>query len=323
MFATGLPGMSMSFFAAASFTIAIPSAVSVFAWIATIWYGRPVYRTPFLFVVGFIVLFVLGGLSGVMTAVIPFDWQLTDSYFVVAHLHYVLIGLNVFPAIGALYYWLPKITGRMLSERLGRWNFWTMFVGFNVAFFPMHTLGLLGMPRRIYTYASGLGWESQNLVVSIGAFLFAIGILLFLINFGWSLTRGPEAGPNPWSAGTLEWATTSPPPPHNFAVIPTVENRHPLWEDGRAETGANPSRQNTLQEVGHDVLGTSVLDARPEATHEMPHGSLWPLALSLCLIFLFAGLLAHRWSVAGIGGVLLFVSLVVWLWGEGGRRAAA
>ena len=166
-----------------------------------------------------------------MTASAPVDWQLTDTYFVVAHLHYVLIGINVFPVVGALYYWFPKLTGRLLDERLGDWNFWTMFVGFNLGFFPMHLLGLLGMPRRIYTYPTGMGWSALNLIVSLGSFLFAIGVLLLLINIAVSLRRGRRAGPNPWDAPTLEWSVPSPPPPYNFAVIPTVASRHPLWEE--------------------------------------------------------------------------------------------
>ena len=174
MFATGLPSLSLAFFSAASMIITIPSAVSVFAWIATIWTGRPVRTTAFLFFASFIFLFVIGGVSGVMTAAVPFDWQLTDTYFVVAHLHYVLIGINVFAVVGGMYYWFPKMTGRMMDERLGRWNFWTMFIGFNLGFFPMHITGLLGMPRRVYTYSSGLGWDRLNLITTIGAFLFAL-----------------------------------------------------------------------------------------------------------------------------------------------------
>jgi heme/copper-type cytochrome/quinol oxidase subunit 1 len=166
MFATGMPMLSLAFFSAASLVITIPSAVSTFAWIATIWTGKPVLTTPFLFLSSFIILFVIGGVSGVMTGAVPFDFQLTDTYFVVAHLHYVLIGINVFPVIGGIYYWFPKMTGRMMSERLGRWNFWTMFLGFNIGFFPMHIVGLMGMPRRIYTYAPGLGWDTINLITT-------------------------------------------------------------------------------------------------------------------------------------------------------------
>ena len=182
-------------------------------------------------------LFVIGGVSGFMTASVPVDWQLTDTYFIVAHLHYVLIGINVFPVVGGVYYWFPKMTGRMLDERLGRWNFWVMFIGFNLGFFPMHISGLLGMPRRVYTYAPNMGWDTLNLITTVGSFLFAIGVLLLLINVAISWRRGEAAGPNPWDAATLEWLTPSPPPSYNFTVIPTVASRYPLWEDRLKEIG--------------------------------------------------------------------------------------
>ncbi len=235
MFATGLPTLGLSFFSGASLIIVIPSAVAVFAWIATIWTGRPVITTAFLFFASMIVLFTIGGVSGFMTASAPVDWQLTDTYFVVAHIHYVLIGINVFPVCGALYLWFPKFTGRMLDERLGRWNFWTMFVGFNLGFLPMHLSGLLGMPRRIYTYPAEMGWTLLNQITTAGAFLFAVGVLLLMINVWVSLKRGAVAGPNPWDSYSLEWSIPSPPASYDFAVIPTVSSRYPLWE-GRLET---------------------------------------------------------------------------------------
>ena len=228
--------MSTDFFSAASMVISIPSAVAVFAWLATIWHGRPVMKTPFLFAAGFIVLFVIGGVSGVVTAAVPFDWQVTDTYFVVAHLHYVLVGINVFPVIAGFYYWLPKMTGRLLDERLGRWNFWMMFIGFNLGFFPMHIAGLLGMPRRVYTYPAGLGWDSVNMIATIGA----------------TSSRSASCCSSSTSSGACDGARggtesrgmgrrssgpmPSPPPAYNFALLPTVGSRHPLWEDrlGRA-----------------------------------------------------------------------------------------
>ncbi|HVL04186.1 MAG TPA: cytochrome c oxidase subunit I, partial [Acidimicrobiales bacterium] len=232
MFATGLPALAMSFFSAASLIITIPSGVLFFCWIATMWRGRVQWTTPMLFALGFMLIFLLGGITGVMVSVLPFDWQVHDSYFVVAHFHYVLNGAVVFPIFGALYFWLPKMTGRMLDERMGRWSFWTMFVGFNLAFFPMHILGFLGMPRRIYTYAEGLGWETLNVVVTVGSAMFGLGTLLTVINFFRSRRRGQPAGANPWGADSLEWATpTSPPPHYNFEAIPVVAGRHPLWED--------------------------------------------------------------------------------------------
>jgi cytochrome c oxidase subunit I len=314
MFATGLPAVSTTFFSAASMVITLPSAVAVFAWIATIWHGRPVLRTPFLFAAGFVVLFVIGGVSGVATAAVPFDWQLTDTYFVVAHLHYVLIGINLFAVIGAFYFWLPKMTGRMLSERLGRWNFWVMFVGFNVAFLPMHLTGLMGMPRRIYTYPAGLGWDTLNLLTTIGSFVFALGLLLFLVNVWWSRRNGAVAGPNPWDAPTLEWSIPSPPPPYNFAVIPTVESRHPLWEAELGEGARSRLDVGPTLDQGRETLGTSALDAEPEQVLRMPEDSLWPLLLGLALTVTAYGLLIGAWWIAAAGGALSIVSVAGWLW---------
>ena len=205
MFTTGLPQLGASFFTVASMLIAIPSGIQIFCWIATLWDGRLHFRTPLLFVLGFFFMFVLGGLTGVMTASVPLDAQVHDTYFVVAHFHYVLIGGAVFPLFGAIYYWFPKFSGRMLNERAGRWNFWLFFIGFNLAFFPMHQLGLIGMPRRVYTYPEGLGWYELNLLASIGAGLIAASIALFVANVIWSRRHGQGAGNDPWEAGTLEW----------------------------------------------------------------------------------------------------------------------
>ena len=222
--------MATGFFSAASLMIAIPSGIQMFAWVATIWNGRPVFTVPILFVIGFIVTFVIGGLTGVMFAAVPFDWQVTDTYFVVAHFHYVLIGGDVFPIFAALYYWLPKMTGRMLNERLGKLSFWLMFVGFQVTFFPMHIMGLLGMPRRIYTYQSGLGWDVWNLISSIGSFVLAAGVLAFIIDYylespAWTARRRRPVGRRHPRVGDL-----SPPPAYNFESIPQVASREPLWD---------------------------------------------------------------------------------------------
>ncbi|MGI8403133.1 MAG: cytochrome c oxidase subunit I [Gemmatimonadaceae bacterium] len=314
MFATGIPPISATFFGAAGMLISIPSGVSVFAWLATIYYGKPVFRTPFLFMAGFIALFVIGGVNGVMTAVVPFDWQLTDTYFIVAHIHYVLIGMNVFPVIGAFYYWLPKMTGRLLNERLGKWNFWLMFIGVNVGFFPMHILGLLGMPRRIYTYPAGIGWDTSNLIVSLGAYLFAIGVLLFIINVVISLRSGQPAGDNPWDASTLEWSTSSPPPSYNFAVIPTIGSRDPLWEGRLFGKMKSVLSRGPLLAEGRQTAGTSMLDAEPQFILGMPSDTLWPLIAAASLSALFVGLLLSAWSLVAVGGVTTFVSVAGWLW---------
>jgi len=317
MFATGLPLISLSYFSASSMVIVIPSAVAVFAWIATIWTGRPVFTTAFLFFAGFVLLFVIGGVSGFMTAAVPVDWQLTHTYFIVAHLHYVIIGINVFPVVGGIYYWFPKMTGRLMNERLGRWSFWVMFIGFNVGFFPMHIAGLLGMPRRIYTYPEGLGWGPVNLVITLGSYLFAIGILLFLVNVAISLKRGARAGSNPWDGPSLEWSTSSPPPVYNFAVIPTVESRYPLWE-GRLNEGSERTSVSDgfLLDKGRETLGTTILDAQPDVILKMPGDSYSPLLLSLALMALFLGLLVHSWWVVGVGLLVTVVACIGWLWPE-------
>jgi cytochrome c oxidase subunit 1/cytochrome c oxidase subunit I+III len=318
MFATGLPNVSLSFFSAASIIIAVPSAVGVFAWLATIWNGRPVFTTAFMFFASFIVLFTIGGVSGYMTGSLPVDWQLTDTYFVVAHLHYVLIGINVFPVVGATYFWFPKFTGKMLDERLGRWNFWTMFIGFNLGFFPMHISGLLGMPRRVYTYADGMGWDWLNLITTLGSFVFAIGVLIFIANVVISYRRGREAGDNPWDAPTLEWATTSPPPPYNFTVIPTVGSRHPLWEDRLGEKTAQQSHPHAglVLDHGREAIGTDPLDATPDIILKMPSDSFAPLVLSIVVTFVFIGLVAHWWWLAALAAVATGASIIGWLWPE-------
>jgi cytochrome c oxidase subunit 1/cytochrome c oxidase subunit I+III len=315
MFATGLPPLALSFFGAASIVIVLPSAVAVFAWIATIFTGRPVFTTAFLFYAGFVFLFTVGGVSGFMTAAVPLDWQLTDTYFVVAHIHYVLIGINVFPVVGGLYTWFPKMTGKLLNERLGKWNFWLMFIGFNLGFFPMHLLGMLGMPRRIYTYPSGLGWGTNNLIVSIGAFLFALGVLLFVINVVRSRRHGADAGPNPWDGFSLEWATPSPPPSYNFVSIPTIASRHPLWEE---RLGEGPERSHLrggmLLDQGRETIGTSALDAEPQVILKMPEDSQAPFWCTVALTALFVFALLRLWPWVLAAALVTFLIGLWWLW---------
>jgi cytochrome c oxidase subunit I+III len=315
MFATGIPPIALAFFGAASIFITIPSAVAVFSWLATLWDGKPWYPAPMKFMLGFIALFVIGGVSGVMTAAVPFDWQLTDTYFIVAHLHYVLVGINVFPVIAGVYYWFPKFTGRIMDERLGTWNFWTAFVGANLVFFPMHIVGMLGMPRRIYTYPGGLGWDAYNLLETIGAFLFAASIALFLVNVWRSRSRGAEAGPNPWDAGTLEWAVPSPPPAYNFAVLPTIGSRHPLWEDRLGEGSARSSITNgPVLSDGRETFATSPLDAEPVAVMRMPEDSYAPVLLAASIGLIAYGLLFSVSSLAALGVGAAAACAVAWLW---------
>lgn len=315
MFATGLPPLALSFFGATSMVISIPSGVAVFAWIATIWLGRPVFNTPFLFFAGFVILFVIGGFSGVMVAAVPLDLQLNETYFIVAHLHYVLLGINVFPVVGGIYYWFPKFFGRMMNETLGKWSFWVMFIGFNLGFFPMHVAGLLGMPRRIYTYAPHMGWSSVNMVTTIGSFIFAAGILIFLVNIVVSLRRGATAAANPWDAPTLEWAVASPAPVYNFAVIPFIATRHPLWEDRLDEgPGRSSLEQGYLLMEGRETIGTTPLDALPDVILKMPDDSYTPFFVGLFSALVFVGLLLHSRDFTILMALACSLSTAVWLW---------
>jgi cytochrome c oxidase subunit 1 len=228
MFAVGMPTGLNAFFMVTSLSVAIPTAIKIFNWLATLWRGNLMFDTPMLFALGFIALFTMGGLSGIFLAAFPLDWQLTDTYYVVAHLHYVLFGGSVFGIFAALYYWWPKMFGRLLDERLGRLHFWLLFVGFNAAFLPQHMLGLLGMPRRIYTYDEHGWWLAYNLTSSIGAGIMMIGVLVFIANVIKTSRSGRRAGNDPWLGYTLEWYTTSPPPDYNFAKVPYVTSARPL-----------------------------------------------------------------------------------------------
>jgi cytochrome c oxidase subunit 1 len=229
MFAVGLPWGLQAFFMVSSLAVAVPTGIKILNWLATTWRGNLIFDTPMLFALGFIAVFTLGGLSGIFLAAFPIDWQLTDSYYVVAHLHYVLFGGSIFGIFAGLYYWWPKMFGRLLDEQLGKLSFWLIFVGFNVTFFPMHMLGLLGMPRRIYTYDHGGLWEGYNLASSIGSGIMSLGILVFVINVIRTSRVGARAGNDPWLGDTLEWFTSSPPPPENFAQpVPYVSSARPL-----------------------------------------------------------------------------------------------
>ena len=230
MFVVGMGAPLNSFFALSTMLIAVPTGIKIFNWLGTMYGGKLHFRMPMLFCCAFLFQFLCAGLTGVMLSVAPLNWQLSDSYFVVAHFHFVLFGSLVFTIFGAIYYWFPKVTGRMLSERLGRWNFWFLVVGFNVTFITMHVQGLLGMPRRIYTYQPDRGWEIWNLITTLGVPIQIIGVLFFVVNVIVSLRKGEPAGPDPWDAWTLEWATTSPPPPYNFEVVPVTTSRRPVWD---------------------------------------------------------------------------------------------
>jgi cytochrome c oxidase subunit 1/cytochrome c oxidase subunit I+III len=315
MFAVGLPPLSMAFFSAASIVVVIPAGIQFMSWLITMLRGRIVLSVPMLWVFGFIAAFVVGGVTGPMFALVSFDQQVTDSYFVVAHFHYVLFGGAVLPMLAGLYYWWPKLTGRMTSRRGGVWSFWLVFAGFNVTFFPMHIQGLLGMPRRIYTFPAWTGWAPYNLLETLGAFLLAFGFVFTGLVFLHSWRRGAPAPADPWGGETLEWATTSPPQTHNFAVIPTVHSLHPLWDQASLDSFAyGAERDDRVLADGHETLMTSELDGEPERRLEMPEDSPVPFFTTAALTALVLGLLFRIYPLAAIGLLGTAIALCYWLW---------
>jgi cytochrome c oxidase subunit 1 len=290
MFSVGLGPVADSVFAATTMMIAIPTGVKIFNWIATMWGGRIRFTTPMLFAIGFIAMFIIGGLSGVMHSSPPADLQQTDTYFVVAHFHYVLFGGAMLGIFAGIYYWWPKVTGRLLSEPIGKLHFWLTIIGANLTFFPMHFIGLLGMPRRIYTYDAALGLDTMNLLATIGAFITGISALVFVFNVLWSRTRGTPVEQNPWGAATLEWSISSPPPVYNFSVIPDVRSRLPLWsEKGMSEVPVTP----------------------PEPVH-VPGGSFWPLVAAIGIVVAATGAILKTVLVAVAGAAVLVLALYAW-----------
>ncbi|MBA2577375.1 MAG: cytochrome c oxidase subunit I [Euzebyaceae bacterium] len=317
MFTTGINLLGLTFFTAGSLLITIPGGVQIFAFIATLWRGRPVFKPPLLHVIGFLVVFVFGGLSGVMVASVPFDWQAHDTYFVVAHFHYVLIGGVLFPVLAGLTYWLPKMTGRLLDDRLGTVAFWLLFAGFNLTFLPQHVVGLLGMPRRVYTYPSGIGWDVYNLLSTVGAFVVAAGMAVFVADVVRSRWRGAPAGDDPWGGNTLEWATTSPPEPFNFRVIPIATTRDPLWDERPLDLAGGPAWRRELAHPvvsRREMVSTSVLDAAPHEVLTLPIHSLWPLGLAAALGVFLIGVMVDRTSIGLVGLAGLAVCVIGWLW---------
>jgi cytochrome c oxidase subunit 1 len=290
MFSTGMGPAADSYFGAATMLIAIPTGVKIFNWMATMWGGRIRFTTPMLFSIAFIMLFTIGGISGVMHASPPTDLQQTDTYFIVAHFHYVLFGGGFMGIFGAIYYWWPKVFGRLLNERLGKWHFWLAFMGLNLTFFPMHLIGLLGMPRRVYTYSAELGLGSMNLAATVGAMILGFSTLILVFNVWYSSKRGEKADKNPWGAATLEWAVSSPPPVYNFSVLPEVSSRLPLWTVGGMK---------------------EIPDVPPEPVH-VPGGSYWPAVAALGLVMFFTGALTQSLWLAVVSAIVLAVSVFKW-----------
>ena len=308
MFATPIPQLGQSIFTASSMMIVIPNGVQIFCWLTTLWLGKWNLKTPLMFVLGFFGIFVMGGLTGVMLASVPLDLQLHDTFFVVAHFHYVLIGGAVFPLFGAVYYWFPKMFGRMLNETAGAINCVLLFIGFNLVFFPMHILGLDGMPRRVYTYVHETGWGDLNMLATIGAGLMGVAVVLFVSNVIYSLLYGPAAGDNPWGGDTLEWSVSSPPPDYNFQYIPVVQGRSALWDataDAPAVTG--------LHIRYREMLATTIHDAAPEHRYQIPKPSFYPLLLGLVTAGSFTSFMFTPWAIP-VGMALSFVVFMGWFW---------
>jgi len=294
MFTVGLGPIADSFFVASTMIIAIPTGIKIFNWLATMWGGALRFPTPMLFAVGLVAVFTVGGLSGVMHASAPVDLQQHDSYFVVAHFHYVLVGGALMGLFSGLYFWFPKVTGRMMSETLGKWHFWTFLIGFNLTFFPMHFAGLFGMPRRTWTYLADLNLETWNQLSTVGAFIFGASSLLLMWNLFYSVKRGEKAPPNPWGAGTLEWSLPSPPRHYNFPALPRVRSREPLWDDEEREE----VEAVTLADPVHEPL--------------MPSPSFWPVVVALGVALTWILLMTHIWWMPLLG--LAFTAVAVFGW---------
>lgn len=325
MFTVGIPQLAQAFFSAASMLVAVPTAIQVFVWLATLWLGKPKMKLPMLWVMGFLIIFVCGGLTGVMLALVPFNWQVHDTHFVVAHMHYVLVGGMFFPLIAGLYYWLPLFSGRMPSENLGRWGFWLTFLGFNGTFLIMHWTGLLGMPRRIYTYDTGMGWDIYNLLSSVSSFVMSAGIAMVLLDIALHFRFGKPAKQNPWNADTLEWANNMPPSAYNFVSLPNVETRHPLWDD--------PNLPYTMAEGKHslavashgrrEMWGTDPITGKVREIIHLPGNSWWPLFAALALAVVCISLLVRVYALAGIFVLIAGVFLLRWSWENGTHPKAA
>jgi cytochrome c oxidase subunit 1 len=312
MYTTGLGTIANSAFGISTILIAVPTGVKIFNWMGTLWGGSIRFKAPMMFAIGTVAMFTIGGLSGVTHSMVPSDYQQQDTYYIVAHFHYVLFGGAIFGLFSGIFYWFPKFTGRFLNETLGHVQFWIMLLGFNLTFFPMHMSGLLGMPRRIYTYADGYGWDAYNLISTIGAFTIALAITIFLVNFVMSLINGKKAGADPWDARTLEWSIPSPPPHYNFAEIPHVHARDDFWhrkyqEDEQGNVLPVMAGAAHVTETAHGGDGH---EEHAEGIH-LPTPSYFPLIASLGFPFIGFGLI-YDYALVPVGAALILVGLFGW-----------
>ena len=294
MFTVGLGPIADSFFVAATMIIAIPTGVKIFNWLATMWGGSIRFTTAMLFSLGLVAVFTVGGLSGIMHASAPVNLQQHDSYFVVAHFHYVIVGGAMMGLWAGLYYWFPKVSGRFLSEKLGQWHFWTTMVGFNLTFFPMHFSGLFGMPRRIYTYSADLNVAIYNQLATVGALIFAVSAVIMVVNIVKSWRSGEKAGANPWDAPHLEWSIPSPPHHYNFPELPNVQSREPLWNAGERE----------------QILAVTMGEAKEEP--HMPNPSYWPILLAASITLAWALVMTGVWWIIALGIIPVFFCTLMW-----------
>ncbi|ESR23259.1 cytochrome c oxidase subunit I [Lutibaculum baratangense] len=321
MYTVGIPHLGLAFFSAASMLVAVPTGVQFFAWIATLFAGRPAMKLPMLYLFGFLIVFVMGGLTGVMVALVPFDWQVHDTHFVVAHMHYVLVGGLVFPMLAAAYYWLPHVSGRAPSGKLGVYAFWFIFIGFNLTFFIMHLTGLRGMPRRVYTYEAGLGWDIPNLVSSVGGFILSIGFAMFLMDMLIYWRLGRLSPRNPWKADTLDWAMPIPSPTYNFGSQPEITGPNPLWNqpDLGREIAAGKHYLGEVRNGWRETLAVDVVSGRPHYIILLPGPTYLPLIAGLTTAIFFASFLLKVYWMAAVGAGLSLCVYLAWAWANGAK----
>tara|TARA_R110000822_G_scaffold31316_5_gene90618 strand:- start:9430 stop:11946 length:2517 start_codon:yes stop_codon:yes gene_type:complete len=325
MFTVGIPQLALAFFSVASMLVAIPTAIQIFAWLATLWTGKVIFRLPMLWILGFLIVFVCGGLTGVMLALVPFNWQVHDTHFVVAHMHYVLVGGMLFPLVAGFYYWLPHVSGRMPSDTLGRWGFWLFFGGFNMTFLLMHLTGLLGMPRRVYTYDAEMGWGWLNLLSSVGGFIMAIGVAVIILDIALHFRFGRKASRNPWNADTLEWATPMPVSAYNFASLPDITTRHPMWDQPDLPDTIAAGKHGLPEVLNQrrDIFGSDAITGKVREIVHLPTNSWLPLQTAAVIAVVCISLLTKAYLVALIACFAVLFFALRWSWHNGAHPVAS